>query len=150
MYDRRYPTMHPIDRPLPLEHAAEVCLRRVGTAIASRSGTRCFYNSATRTLLFCCGDEPHGGPLRLPAFQPDGVTPRRYEAHEIDEAVRCIGLGRVDRRDKDRWGDRARREEEYTNQQARQKKSDAIRPDALDYAAFRDRARRGVSKVTVA
>ncbi len=63
-YDSRYPFAYPVDRPLPgLSEGEMRDARRVGLAVANRTGTRCFYNAAKGRLYWVYGTEPGGGPL---------------------------------------------------------------------------------------
>lgn len=148
VHDCRFPHLFPVDgRHLPGldSFGRRDCLRMV-RSISARTGLKGFYDGRNGTVLFVYGDEPHGGPLRLP-FRREGGEYHRHLDHEIDEAVSWVNLGKADRRDKNRWADRQEREEESENDRLREQFKAERRPDAARHAKYLDRARRGVQKV---
>lgn len=150
MFDRRYPSMFPVDgRHLPgLSNDDIRRAKRLGDAIATRTGTRCFYNARNGKLLFCYGDEPHGGPLMVPFKNPDG-TIKHHEA-TVDDMVHYINYGKMPREAKDKIESDRLASEERAKVQEQGRFSDGNRKNALDYVAFKDRRRRGVAKTIIA
>lgn len=124
-------------------------LRRVANVITRRTGLFCSYNSHNKSLLFHLNAEPIGGPLRLPAFHPDGAEVV-YSDGAIDDAVRFICLGRMSRSEKDRIAAKDKQIETWEHQDRIEKRLDERRPDAISYATYLDQKRRGVQKVSVA
>lgn len=141
-YDRRYPWMEPLERAAPPSHRVPDLrgLRRACAGVASRTGTRAFYNARDNSVLFVYGAEPCGGPLALPAAG-------RYADHDVDEVVRIIQMGKVGRRAKARVAARNAQLEGWERERAMDSHLAERRPDALSYAAFRDRERRGTHRV---
>lgn len=155
-YDSRFPHMHRVHdapgvdashRAMLVETAARVCNRV--------PGLRCSYDAHTASLFFhyptldkvtgVWDYGPNSGPMRLPAFTGD--RPARYESHDIDAAVAFINYGRIDRTVKDRIERNRKADEQHKHEADTDRLLDERRPTALDYADFRDRKRRGTSKV---
>ena len=113
-----------------------------------RTGTRCFYNIANGRLFFVYGDEPHGGPLSLEYRRKDGC--RRYEAHEIDDAVWYINHGKMERKEKERIAANQAAAEASEREQKQGRFLEGRRKDTEDYAGFLDRKRRGTATLAVA
>jgi hypothetical protein len=145
-YDSRFPHMFRVkDAPgLSTQHRAT--LSRAASAVCTRvSGLRCSYDARTESLFFHYGDAPEVGPMRLPAF--NGDNPARIESHDIDAAVRFINYGRIPRTVKDRIDRNRKASEKHEHEVATAQFLDERRPSAIDYAAFKDRKRRGTHKV---
>lgn len=148
MYDRRYPTIHPIDRYLPgLTDEQAWHARLVGKQVALATGTRCFYNAANGKLFWCYEAEPHGGPLSVPFREADGV--HHYEPWDIAEMIEYIRLGKMPRAEKERIAASNARAAEQEQKNQHEQWLAERRPDALAYAAFLDRRRRGTQKVVL-
>ena len=150
MYDRRYPAMFPVDgRSLPgLSSCDAKAAKRLGDAISTRTGTRCYYNARSGKLLFCYDAEPHGGPLLIPFKNPDGTI--KDHRGSIDDMVHYINFGKMSRAEKDRIERNNEAAVEAEKVQAQGRFSEGNRKNALDYAAFKSRRRRGVAKTIVA
>lgn len=140
--------MHPVDgRSLPgLSVDQERMARRIGDSIAGRTGTKCFYNQISGKLLFCYDVEPHGGPLVIPFRNKDGTI--KDHRGTIDDMVTYINFGKMPREMKDKIESDRASSEQKDAEQARGRFSDGNRKNALDYADFLGRKRRGTAKVS--
>lgn len=137
MYDRRYPFMAPLDRAdVPRD------TRAMAREVASRTYTNCFVNTIKKTLLFCYGNEPGGGPLVVKFHQC-------RTGADADDMVRYINLGKMRRRDKDRIAVSSELMEQHEREEANGRLLADRRRDALNYAGFLDRRRRGTQTVVV-
>jgi hypothetical protein len=140
--------MYPVEYHLPgLSHADMREARRVGGAVANRTGTRCFYNSVSGKLIWVYGTEPAGGPLGVAFRTPDGV--RRYGSADIDDMVRYIGYGKMKRSAKDRIIEGQKRAEEHDKEEATEARLAERRRDVESYAAHLSRKRRGTATKVV-
>jgi len=120
---------------------------RTAKAIASRvPGLRYVYNAYHRTIFFHYGDYPLVGPLQLPVFTQGGSM-CNYSSSDIDDLVRMIRIGQMDKNEKDAIAARNEKAEKSRKQTETEKFLDDRRPDALNYAAHLMRKRRGVQKV---
>ena len=148
-YDRRYPWMFPVDgRALPRiarEDAARIA--RWAGQIASRTGLKPFYNANLGNVLFAVGMEPFGGPITVPVFQNHRV--RDVPSHEIDDMVMLAARARMSRSQKDKVLSRNKQLGEWQKADKIESTLAERRPDAVSYAGFLDRERRGVSKKVV-
>ena len=145
-YDRRYPHAFPIERQVPALNAWELAnARDIAGPVCRRTGTRCFFLENTGSLLFCYDSEPHGGPLIL-AFKTATGT-RNYHGGDIDDMVRVIQMGKLSAKEKRKVLARNAEVERWGKEDAMNKHLDERRPDALSYAGFRSRKRRGVEKI---
>lgn len=147
-YDRRYPWMFPVDgRALPRIAREDVTrIHRWASQIASRTGLKPFYNASLGNVLFAVGSEPFGGPITVPVFQNHRV--REVPSHEIDDMVRLAARGRMSRAQKDKVLSRNKQLGEWERNDKIEAKLAERRPDAVSYAGFLDRERRGVQKVS--
>lgn len=146
-FDNRYPWMFPLDgRALP--HIAPVdakYIRAWATKIASRTGLHAFYNAGLGNVLFALSNEPFGGPITVPVFANRQV--RKVSDTEIDDMVRMAGMARLKREAKDRIMAHNKQLEEWEKNDKTNALLAERRPDAISYAGFLDRKRRGVAKV---
>lgn len=145
-YDNRFPHMFRV------QHAPGLCAwerqeaLRVARTICGRCLIRCSYNAITGGLFFHYTPEPDSGPFEM-SFKPIGEEGRRVADSEIDDVVRLIQYGKASRRDKERWGAKAQQVKEDEKARDKERFKDERRPAVLDYAAFKDKKRRGVSKL---
>lgn len=143
-YDHRYPFMFPVDGVMPgIDPVRAKGIRRTAREISGRvPGLRGFYNARLGNILFCYGAEPAGGPLAL--------EPRPYASHEIDTVVEFAQMGRASRAEKDHIAAKNAEREKWAQADHMESRLAERRPDALSYAGFRDRKRRGVEKMVSA
>lgn len=142
-YDRRYPMIAPLDgRAVPtLNQWALKDAVRIGRDVGARTGTRAFYNYATGRIFWVYGDEPHGGPLGVEFRFRDGY--RHYHGGDVDDFVRYINMGKMARAEKDRIAAANDAAEKHAATESQGRFSEGNRANALDYAGFLDRKRRG-------
>lgn len=114
--------------------------------VRQRTGLRCCYDVVRRSLFFHYGHEPDFGVLRLRAVHPDG-SERRYDANEIDDAIRFVQLGRMSVKNKDRAAKQHEQREQWAREEETERFLAERRPDAMDYDAFLMRRRRGMMKI---
>lgn len=141
-----YPNICRIEEAPNVSWSHRIHLRRVGNAIARRTGLFCSFNKVNNSLLFHQGPEPFGGPLSLPVFHPDRHE-RRYSDPDIDLAVETVGICRVGRKAKDVWAAKQKQRDAWEKKSATDKYLDDVRPGATDYARYLDQRRRGVGKL---
>lgn len=146
-FDRRYPHMFPLDgRALPHISAPDAKkIRGWASRIASRTGLKAFYNARLGNVLFSLTDEPFGGPITVPVFKNHQI--RTVSETEIDDMVRMAGMARMSRAQKDKILAHNKQLESWEKEDKTNALLAERRPDAISYAAFRDRKRRGVEKV---
>lgn len=148
-YDNRYPAMHPVERELPgLTWLQMREARRVGGEVARRTGTRCFYNSASGKLIWVYGDEPHGGPLGV-RFRTSGGTIKHYHGGDVDDLVLLVNMGKAKRVVKDRIAAANAASAEHDRKETEGRRLDGLRKDTVDYAEFLSRKRRGTGTLAV-
>lgn len=135
------------EAPVSWSHRAR--LQRVADAICRRTGLFCSFNRLGNSLLFHQTLEPFGGPLSLRAFHPDGQE-KHYSDPEIDRAVEYVGVCRIDPKVKRMWEAQNKRTEDQHRRGRMDRYLDDVRPDAKSYAAYLDKRRRGVQRVSVA
>lgn len=134
MIDSRFPMIVRIS-----EAPAES--RRGAEEVARRTGTTPMYNRVTNKIIWVYGNEVGGGPLQ--------VTAKRFEPHTIDRMVEYIQLGKIPRREKDRIAESNARSASHERSETTGRKLDERRPEAVRYAEFLDRKRRGTQSVVV-
>jgi hypothetical protein len=149
-YHSEYPFMYPIERPVPALSPWELAdARRIGRAVASRTGTRCFYNAAKGRLMWVYGAEPGGGPLAVDFKRRDGGS-YHYHAGDIDDMVGYINRGKISRREKDRIAANDAAAEASDKEQQQGRSFDKDRREIENYADFLDKKRRGTGTLAVA
>lgn len=121
-------------------------LAALAEKVRRRTGLRCCYDVVRRSLFFHYGHEPDFGVLRLRAFHADG-SERRYEANEIDDAIRFVQLGRMSVQSKQRAQKQHEQREQWVRDEETERFLAERRPDAMDYDAFLMRRRRGMMKI---
>jgi hypothetical protein len=122
-------------------------LVRLAETVCRRTGIRCSYNAKFNRLLFHWTVEPDSGPLGLPAFSGDTGAEARYSDIDIDDAVRWIQYGKIDRSKKEQIAAANKQREDWDKNDAVNKRLEDRRPSALDRARFLDQKRRGVQKI---
>lgn len=143
MYDRRFPHMHPIDgRPMP-GCESEASVRNFARAVASRTGTYPFWNSNTLAVFFSITNTPDVGPMAV------NMAQIKRGGSVVDDAVSYINRGKMSRADKDRIAASNQQKESWRKQDEMASMLEERRPDAIDYAEYLDKRRRGVGNVSV-
>lgn len=137
-YDNRYPHMYPVESGLPgVDPGVARAVRRTAREIGSRTGLRAFYNRKLQNVLYTYHSEPSGGPIALEV--------RGYSGAEIDVVVEYAQSGKIPPREKERIAARNRQLEKWAREDQTESHLAERRPDALSYAGFLDRKRRGTA-----
>lgn len=144
-FDRRFPWLCRIDNA-PLEAGERRRASSFADAVGRRTGTACVYNTQTGGLFF------YHGTIDRPAwefpFKPDDEDSVRVTANDVDDVVRIIQMGKIDAAEKDRIAAQNKLEEAKDREQAAGRNNANKEKDAVDYAEFLYRRRRGVAKVS--
>lgn len=159
-FDSRYPHLHRVKDAPGLSHddKREACA--IAKRIGDSTGLSCAYNARTGELFFYYGS-PHGGPFAVPfkevqRLDSDGLpmesaygigTRRKYTDEEIGDYIVLAKYGQLDKSEKDGIAEKNRKEEAYRHRVMVDKHTDERAPSMKDYAAFRDKKRRGTTKV---
>lgn len=147
MIDSRYPNMVRIEEA-PLDPHQRASARKFADEVHRRTTCNTCYDLYTHSLFLYYGEAPEIGPLRIPFGQEHGW---KLNQSDIDSTVLALNMGRNrTREEKDQHMERAEANEKYQQEQEQQKFLDERRPEAKKFLDKRDKARRGVSSVSVA
>lgn len=149
MYDSRFPHMIPLfdHRPVPgLDVFQQHKVRDFATRVARRTGTVPFYNLLTNAIFLSLTTTPEIGPPAIPAsmWSQQGDT-----SHVVDECVSFVNRGKMSKERKDQIAKSNAQKEQWHKQDKMRELFEERRPDALDYADYLDKKRRGVVNTTV-
>lgn len=143
MMDRRYPMIHRISDSaerlgIRVMSSIREVERRTGTNAIINTGARQFEN---QRVVWRYGDNIYG---------PFGVMVSellRWTGTDVDDAVRMIQMGKMERDEKDRIALQNTRREASEKVSEQERVLNDATPNVVDYVAHNDRARRGVQKV---
>lgn len=146
--DRRYPWLYRIDDAPRLEPHEKVRAKAIAEQVARRTLKSYCFDAGRGKLHFYDG-EPDTGVFTFmfkPVYEREAF---RISEADIDDMVRLIQMGKRDAKEKDRIRAANEAAEKQAKEQFDGEFLEGNRKDALDYAGFLDRKRRGTQKVTV-
>jgi len=91
--------------------------------------------------------DPNSGVYGLPMYQAGRPTPLRYDDADIDDLCRLLNDRKRSRHRKESIARQKEQQREWNSQESVDRHLAERRPDAIDYAEFLDKERRGVKKM---
>lgn len=144
MLDSRFPWFCRIDEA-PVCPSDRKRAKRFVAAVNARTGVNACFNRRTGGLFLYYGASPDHGPCEIPFASDHGW---KLDGNDIDETVRALQYGHRSRQEKVKQEERKEAEDKYNQDVQTQQFLDNNRKGAEDTAAFLDRKRRGVGKVS--
>lgn len=124
---------------------------RIARSITNRiPGLRCSFNLLRGSLFFHYGECHDYGPLELPFKIVGSCEVQRYSDTDIDDAVHLIRLGQLSTEEKDDIQAKKDTTKKSNEREARGRLHADREKDAIDYADFLDKKRRGTTKMVSA
>lgn len=147
--DRRFPWMFRIADAPRLDHRERARAGRIAGEVCRRTGTNCAWDAQRGGLHFYYGDRIDVGVHLFVFKAPEDVDAYRVSESDVDDMVRLINMGRISRAAKDRIAAENAAAEKNRSAEFQGQFLEANRKDALDFAEFRARKRRGMERVGI-
>lgn len=150
MLDSRFPFLSRIADARELDGVEKSRALRIAGSVCGRTGTNCCWDAHRGGLHFYYGDDPSVGVFCF-HFKPPGTRRGCYVVSEsdIDDMVRLVQMGKVSPRIKDRIAANNAAEDRKDRDESMGRFLEDNRRNALDYAGFLERKRRGVPKAGI-
>lgn len=145
-FDNRYPHLYRIGQAPGLSASEKRTAESYAKRIGDSTGLSCAYNAKTGALFFYYRS-PHGGPFAMPFKDLETGLVTKYDDHEVGDYIIVAKLGQLTPEEKEEIAERNRKHQSYQRRVAVEKHTEERAPDMLDYASFRDKKRRGTTKV---